>query len=135
MDSMKDYVIKALSDRDVNLVQLSKDLKMNRGKIYRIKAGEDTSYSAMEALYNHFRKQKPEDAANILDYKDMVNRFLSWKLPDDFYPDCGISFTKESEYEHPVYGKHIYNPIGTNLFHAGQAEEMFRHCVKIKSGE
>ena len=26
----------------------------------------------------------------------MVNRFLSWKLPDDFAPDGGIVFTPSS---------------------------------------
>ena len=24
----------------------------------------------------------------------LVNKFLGWKLPNDFQPDCGISFDK-----------------------------------------
>lgn len=51
----------------------------------------------------------------------MVDRFLGWKLPQDFYPDAGISFKAP---EHP-YGW----PVGTNLFHAGQAKEMFEHAI------
>lgn len=61
--------------------------------------------------------------------KAMVGRFLGWKLPADFAPDCGISFKRESDYEHPEFGRHKFEPVGTNLFHAGQAEEMLRHVV------
>ena len=59
----------------------------------------------------------------------MVDRFLGWKLPKDFYPDCGISFKPESDYEHPEFGKTKHEPSGTNLFHAGQAKEMFEYAV------
>lgn len=59
----------------------------------------------------------------------MVDRFLGWKLPKDFHPDCGISFKSESDYEHPEFGKTKYEPTGTNLFHAGQAKELFEHAI------
>jgi len=54
----------------------------------------------------------------------MVDRFLGWKLPKDFYPDAGIKFTP------PVEGspEHFW-PIGTNLFTAEQARQMFKECV------
>jgi len=68
-----------------------------------------------------------------LDYKDMVNRFLGWKLPTDFYPDAGISFQREYNVEYMAsLGKPpmVHEPSGTNLFHAEQAETMFKHCVK-----
>jgi len=52
--------------------------------------------------------------------KTAVDKFLSWKLPKDFYPDCGISFMHQTE------------PIGTNLFTAVQAKEMFEYCLKDK---
>jgi hypothetical protein len=58
-----------------------------------------------------------------------VNRFLGWKLPADFAPDCGISFKRESDYEHPEFGRTKYEPIGTNLFHAEQAKAMFEYCL------
>ena len=66
--------------------------------------------------------------------KWMATRFLNWKLPDDFAPDCGISFKRESDYEHPIYGRHKYEPVGTNLFHAGQAEDMVRYMFGYMLG-
>lgn len=59
---------------------------------------------------------------------EMVNRFLGWKLPQDFSPDCGISFKRESDYDHPQFGRTKFEPVGTNLLHAGQAKEMFEYC-------
>lgn len=51
----------------------------------------------------------------------MVDRFLGWKLPQDFYPDAGVSFNAP---QHPCSW-----PTGTNLLHAGQAKEMFEHAI------
>jgi hypothetical protein len=56
-----------------------------------------------------------------IDVDSMVNRFLGWKLPDDFYPDAGISFKAPQS----PFGW----PTGTNLFHAGQAKAMFEHAL------
>lgn len=53
---------------------------------------------------------------------EMVDRFLGWKLPQDFAPDCYIEFDREKA---TAYGW----PSGTNLFHAGQAKEMLEHAV------
>ena len=50
----------------------------------------------------------------------MVNRFLSWKLPENFNPDGGIGFKKT----HNVVG--LY---GTNLFDATQADAMVRYLT------
>lgn len=50
--------------------------------------------------------------------KQMVERFLSWKLPNDFAPDGGISFDGVSE------------PVGTNLLNYTQAEKMVEYMVK-----
>lgn len=61
--------------------------------------------------------------------KEMVNRFLSWKLPAHFAPDAGISFKADYNEGAPWPRKH--EPLGTNLFHAGQAEEMVRHMLGI----
>lgn len=61
----------------------------------------------------------------------LVDRFLGWKLPDDFAPDCGITFKRESDYEHPVYGRTKYEPVGTNLLTAVQATAMFEHLLGI----
>lgn len=56
----------------------------------------------------------------------MVDRFLGWKLPKDFYPDCGISFDGRGP---DARGYDRGWPTGTNLLHAGQAKEMFEHAV------
>ena len=53
--------------------------------------------------------------------EQMVGRFLSWPLPTDFAPDCGITFTRS-----PHAGM---SPTGTNLLHFGQAKAMLEHCI------
>ena len=59
--------------------------------------------------------------------KYMVNRFLSWRLPDTFNPDGGVSFKPMRNEGTPYVGKN--EPVGTNLFDATQAEEMVRYLV------
>lgn len=61
--------------------------------------------------------------------KHMAERFLGWKLPENFNPDGGISFTPlanagmgEYEYRH--------QPTGTNVLDYTQAEAMVRHLVE-----
>lgn len=61
--------------------------------------------------------------------KHMVNRFLGWRLPENFSPDAGISF-KPTFNEHMSFGPQYYNPTGTNLFDAQQAEAMVRYMVE-----
>ena len=60
--------------------------------------------------------------------KHMVDRFLGWKLPENFSPDGGISFKKtfNEHTAHPM--KH--EPSGTNLFDATQATEMVRYMIE-----
>lgn len=52
---------------------------------------------------------------------EMVNRFLSWPVPKDFGPDCGITFT-------PINHPDVW-PIGTNLLTADQARRMLEHVL------
>ena len=59
-------------------------------------------------------------------YELMVCRFLGWKLPPNFCPDAGVSFAP-APYQLPE-GRHW--PSGTNLLTAGQALQMFKHCVE-----
>jgi hypothetical protein len=54
----------------------------------------------------------------------MVNRFLGWKLPENFNPDAGISYTR------PNYPASHPGPIGTNLFDAMQADAMVRYMLE-----
>ena len=59
--------------------------------------------------------------------KHMTDRFLAWKLPDNFSPDAGITFKPEfnEDTAHPMR----HEPSGTNLFDARQAEAMVRHML------
>ena len=61
--------------------------------------------------------------------KHMANRFLAWKLPADFHPDCGIVFDAEAARKlNP--NNHRYEPVGTNLLTHPQAEAMIRHMIE-----
>ena len=62
----------------------------------------------------------------------MVDRFLSWKLPEHFNPDCGISFNPEYNVEYMAsLGKPPmrHEPTGTNLFDADQAKAMIEYLL------
>lgn len=59
----------------------------------------------------------------------MVDKFLSWKLPEHFHPDAGISFTPTKPYAGDEYGNSWW-PVGTNLFTADQAREMILHMLR-----
>jgi hypothetical protein len=74
---------------------------------------------------------KVQPAAQHDIVKDAVNRFLGWKLPKDFGPDCGISFDGRKDDE---FNKNKSWPIGTNLLTADQAKAMFEHCLLVKKG-
>ena len=54
----------------------------------------------------------------------MVERFLCWDLPDDFAPDCHISFDRDAA----KLNQHSW-PSGTNLLTAAQARRMFEHVL------
>lgn len=54
--------------------------------------------------------------------KKMVDRFLGWKLPEDFAPDAGIYFDA-------AYKEKWGMPIGTNLLNADQAKAMILHML------
>ena len=55
--------------------------------------------------------------------KYMRDRFLGWKLPENFSPDGGISFTKKPY-------NHVNEPYGTNVFDAQQADQMIRYMLE-----
>ncbi len=51
----------------------------------------------------------------------LVDRFLGWKVPETFGPDCGVTFVKPNS----VYPESY--PVGTNLLTAVEAKAMFQH--------
>lgn len=57
----------------------------------------------------------------------MVDRFLRWKLPEDFAPDAGISFKRNFNENTPYPMEH--EPVGTNLLTADQAKAMLEHVL------
>jgi len=60
-------------------------------------------------------------AAQLRVTDEMVTRFLGWHLPQDFVPDCGISFKPLG---HPNGW-----PVGTNLFTDPQARAMLEYVL------
>jgi hypothetical protein len=60
--------------------------------------------------------------------KHMVDRFLGWKLPENFNPDGGIRFEKMRNVNTTYPAKN--EPTGTNLLDADQAEAMVRYIAE-----
>lgn len=60
--------------------------------------------------------------------KRMAERFLAWKLPDDFNPDGGIGFDR---HDRGAFNR-LYWPTGTNLLTYTQALAMVNHMVEIE---
>jgi Lar family restriction alleviation protein len=60
--------------------------------------------------------------------KHMADRFLGWRLPENFHPDGGISFKKTFNDHMPTPMKN--EPTGTNLFDAEQATAMVRYMIE-----
>lgn len=56
-----------------------------------------------------------------------VDRFLGWKLPDDFSPDGGISFSPYFNEGTPYQMRHTSS--GTNLLSGIQAKAMLEHVA------
>lgn len=65
---------------------------------------------------------------NDAQIKHMVDRFLSWRLPEHFNPDGGISFERIAGQNGPHPFKR--EPVGTNLLSADQAKEMVLHMLE-----
>ena len=53
----------------------------------------------------------------------LVDRFLGWKIPGTFGPDCYISFDKDTAIKNNSW------PIGTNLLNAEEAKGMIQYLV------
>jgi creatinine amidohydrolase/Fe(II)-dependent formamide hydrolase-like protein len=68
--------------------------------------------------------QSPLSAEQI---EHMTQRFLSWRLPENFNPDDGVSFTPVAN-EGTSY-EHRHQPTGTNLFSYEQARQMVLHMA------
>lgn len=100
-----------------------------------LRAGSDhDSYSwleirsALQRIAARSITAPPDTYMSQKQIKHMVDRFLGWKLPENFSPDAGISFkaTFNEHTAHPM--KH--EPSGTNLFDAAQTAAMVRYILE-----
>lgn len=63
-----------------------------------------------------FRREQFSRSKNKEIVEKIVNRFLEWRLPDDFCPDAGIKFTKPDKLYPLINNADYYHwPIGTIL--------------------
>ena len=56
--------------------------------------------------------------------KALAVKLMAWKLPQDFSPDCFISFDRERATANGSW------PVGTNLLTVAQAEQMFAYVLE-----
>lgn len=90
----------------------------------------DDFADAAAVIRKALAKRKPDVPEDQI--KQIVDRFLSWRLPDDFHPDAGISFEPEFNKEYNAkQGKppQRHTPTGTILFSAAQADAMVRYIL------
>lgn len=88
----------------------------------------DTWSEMVDALAESVETALETKAMTEDQIKHMVDRFLMWKLPENFRPDDGISFKATYNENTPWPMKH--EPMGTNLFDATQAIEMVRFMIE-----
>lgn len=98
------------------------------GQVHFARALAESMSDAIKAFLTKDANSAPPVDGGLV--KHMVDRFLSWKLPENFNPDGGISF--KPGYENTVYGVTSYvrnEPTGTNLLDAAQATAMVQHML------
>ena len=81
----------------------------------------DPSTNIQTVIDNHCRLEINNKQIKITD--EMVTRFLGWRVPEDFNPDCYITFDREKATVNNSW------PIGTNLLSADQAKKMFEQVL------
>ncbi|WHZ35728.1 hypothetical protein [Sagittula sp. MA-2] len=81
----------------------------------------------VDEVPGYVAKTRGDDAEFCFQLGDMVNRFLTWPLPEDFQPDGGITFEPVGN----AGTAHEYKrqPSGTNLLNYEQAKAMVRHIT------
>lgn len=94
--------------------------------------------AAFDELRAEWEAERPAVVVPEEQIKQMVTRFLCWKLPEDFHPDDGISFEPFFNVEwNAKQGKppQRRTPTGTNLFTSTQAEAMVRYIIDGAKGD
>lgn len=92
-----------------------------RGNVYVMNEGGKTisSFGVAPIVYANASPQSDDPRGPM---GALVDRFLSWRLPENFNPDGGIIFDKAG-----VHPNHW--PSGTNLLDYGQAKAMLEHIL------
>lgn len=67
-----------------------------------------------------------ENAINKARLPKMVTRFLGWRIPEGFSPDCFVTFYRDRAQ------KSVSWPIGTNIFNADETKQMISHVLELK---
>ena len=91
------------------------------GRVEARKRAIDKLYPMV--IYAERERLAREVAPKVTD--EMVGRFLAWKLPQDFAPDCHTSFNRQAA----LASQPANWPFGTNLLHAGQVRDMLNHVI------
>ena len=60
---------------------------------------------------------------------EMIDRFLSWPIPESFSPDHYISFDRNAAIALRARTNGVSWPTGTNVFNAGEARQMLEHIA------
>jgi hypothetical protein len=108
------------------------------GRSAEWRSGYEAGIAAMQSEMEGLQKQgliiQPAEVERLrtVQIKHMVDRFLCWRLPENFNPDAGISF-KQTYNEHTAHPMK-YEPVGTNLFDATQADAMVRYMIEGMPG-
>jgi hypothetical protein len=63
------------------------------------------------------------EQAAVTNIDALVTRFLSWRLPDSFGPDCYVTFDREKAKANNGW------PVGTNIFTADEAKAMLEYVL------
>ena len=75
----------------------------------------------------------PGDEGGEALVEHMVSRFLTWKLPENFNPDGGISFKRFFNQDSALPMR--FEPSGTNLLDHSQAKAMVLHMIDGLAGK
>lgn len=102
-------------------MQEAVELENEMWRLDSVKTYRDMLAALINAAVTRKLAEKGIGAESGNHVKAMVDRFLGWKLPQDFYPDSGISFKPPSNPERW--------PIGTNLLNAQQADQMIGYIA------
>ena len=103
-------------------------LKDGETVLDRLQRGQRDEVMLMKLLAEEKLKNEALTKMNADQIKHMTERFLGWKLPENFHPDGGITFkaTFNENTPHPMKAE----PVGTNLFDYSQAKAMVEYMIE-----